>query len=247
MSNFLCRARLLYRACRYRWKLDPAEIAFVRAQARPATTAVDIGAHKGGYAFWMARAVGPAGRVIAFEPQPELAAALQRAFRPQRQVAIENIGISDRSGELMLSVPGAGPSPGASFETSEITAHWPRKISVAVSTLDACLARPRPRISLIKCDVEGHELNVFRGAEKILREERPALLFECEQRHQNGHSIGDVFDFLGDLGYRGFFFIHGTLRPLAEFDPSRHQNCATPRLYCNNFAFLPAEGRHGQT
>lgn len=241
MSNLFCRARLLYRAWRYRWKLDPAEIAFVRAHARPATTAVDIGAHKGGYAYWMARAVGPSGRVIAFEPQPGLAAELRRGFRRQPQVTIENLGLSDQEGQLTLRVPGRGSSPGASFETTAATADASQKISVPVSTLDACLARAHPRVSFVKCDVEGHELRVFTGAEKTLRAERPALLFECEQRHQNGRPIGAVFDFLGHLGYHGFFFVRGALRPLAEFDPARHQNPAAPGLYCNNFAFLPAE------
>jgi FkbM family methyltransferase len=241
LSNFFCRARLIYRAYRYRWKLDPAEIAFVRAHARPATTAIDIGAHKGGYCYWMARAVGPDGRVIAFEPQPELAAKLRRGFQHQSQVMIENMGLSDQCGQLTLNVPGSGPSPGASFETTEVTAGSNRKINVEVSTLDKYLARPHPRVSFIKCDVEGHELRVFTGAKQTLCDERPALLFECEQRHHGDRDIAEVFKYLNGLDYSGFFFTHGALRPLAEFDPKLHQNRDAPELYCNNFAFVPAE------
>lgn len=241
MNSVFCRVRLAYRAYRYRWKLDPAEIAFVRAHARPATTAIDIGAHKGGYSYWMARAVGSEGRVIAFEPQPELAGRLRRSFQHRSHVTIENMGLSDQCGQLTLNVPGAGPSPGASFETTEVTAGANRKINVQVSTLDAYLARPHPRVSFIKCDVEGHELRVFTGAQRTLRDERPALLFECEQRHHGSRDMADVFSYLNGLGYAGFFFVHGSLRPLAEFDPQKHQNSAAPDLYCNNFAFLPRE------
>jgi FkbM family methyltransferase len=241
VNSFLCRTRLLYRAHRYRWKLDPAEIKFVRTHAKPATTAIDIGAHKGAYSYWMARAVGPQGRVIAFEPQPELAARLRCSFQPQGNVTIENLGLSNQCGQLTLNVPGAGPSPGASFETTEVTADSTRRINVEVSTLDARLAQPHPRVSLIKCDVEGHELSVFMGAGRTLREERPALLFECEQRHHGQSDIAEVFNYLGRLGYHGFFFAGHALRPLAEFNPAQHQNPQAPWSYCNNFAFLPRE------
>jgi FkbM family methyltransferase len=241
VNSLLCRIRLIYRAHRYRWKLDLAEIKFVRAHAKPATTAIDIGAHKGGYAYWMARAVGPQGRLIAFEPQPELAARLRCSFQHRSNVTIENMGLSNQCGQLTLNVPGTGPSPGASFETTEVTADATRKITVEVSTLDARLTQPHPRVSLIKCDVEGHELSVFMGAERTLREERPALLFECEQRHHGQHDITEVFNYLAGLGYRGFFFMRTGLRPLAEFNPAQHQNPQAPGSYCNNFAFLPRE------
>ncbi|HXA79884.1 MAG TPA: FkbM family methyltransferase [Opitutaceae bacterium] len=241
MNSFFCRTRLIYRAHRYRWKLDPAEIKFVRAHAKPATMAIDIGAHKGGYAYWMTRAVGPQGRVIAFEPQPELAARLRCSFQHRSNVTIENMGLSNQCGQLTLNVPGTGPSPGASFETTEVTADATRKITVEVSTLDARLTPPHPRVSFIKCDVEGHELSVFMGAERTLREERPALLFECEQRHHGQRDIAEVFNYLGGLGYRGFFFLGNALRPLAEFNPAQHQNPQSPGSYCNNFAFLPRE------
>jgi FkbM family methyltransferase len=241
VNSFFCRTRLIYRAHRYRWKLDPAEIEFLRTHAKPGSTAIDIGAHKGGYSYWMARTVGPQGRVIAFEPQPELAARLRCSFQHRSNVTIENMGLSSQGGQLTLNVPGAGPSPGASFETTEVTAGSNRKINVEVSTLDARLAQPHPRVSFIKCDVEGHELSVFRGAENTLRNERPTLLFECEQRHHGNRKIAEVFNYLSGLDYEGFFFVRNALRPLAEFDPAQHQNLEAPDSYCNNFTFLPRE------
>jgi FkbM family methyltransferase len=241
VNRFFYRIRLAYRAHRYRWKLDPAEIKFLRAHTKPATTAIDIGAHKGGYSYWMARSVGPRGRVLAFEPQPELAAQLRCSFQHQGNVIIENMGLSHQCGPLTLNVPGIGPSPGASFETTGVTAGSIRKINVEVSTLDVRLAPPHPRVSFIKCDVEGHELSVFMGAEHTLRHERPALLFECEQRHHGNRDIAEVFNFLGGLDYRGFFFVGHALRPLAEFNPAQHQNPQAPGSYGNNFAFLPGE------
>ncbi|MDE3084545.1 MAG: FkbM family methyltransferase, partial [Verrucomicrobiota bacterium] len=141
LAGFLERIRLIYRAHRYRWKLDPAEIAFVRAYVRPGTTAIDIGAHKGGYTYWMARAIGRAGRVIAFEPQPELAARLRYSFRKQDRVVVENMGVSDQCGKMSLIVPGRKPSPSASFEIIK-TAYSDRSIDVQVTTLDSYLLLP---------------------------------------------------------------------------------------------------------
>lgn len=240
MSRLVPRARLIYRAFRYRWKLDPAEVAFLRMHTAPATTAVDIGAHKGGYTYWLAQKVGPHGRVIAFEPQPVLAERLRHSLPWAERVTVENMGLSDRCGSLTLFVPGKKPSPGASFERTEVTAGSGRQIAVQVSTLDVYWrAHSGPRVSFIKCDVEGHELRVFHGAEATIRQGRPVLLFECEQRHHGNRDMREVFAYLEGLNYRGFFFQHGQLRPVAEFDPVKCQNPQAPGLYCNNFAFLP--------
>lgn len=237
MSLF-SRIRLIYRAHRYRWKLDPAEIAFLLAHTKPGTTALDIGAHKGGYTYWLAKSVGPQGRAIAFEPQPELAGRLRRSFCPKR-VTVENMGISSQCGQLALNVPGNGPSPGASFEKPAANGAG-RSFTVPVATLDSYLRQSAPPVSFIKCDVEGHELHVFQGAEQTLRRDRPVLMFECEQRHHVRDSIDGVFSYLRAIDYTGFFFLRGQLRPLAEFVPAQHQNPASPEWYSNNFAFLPA-------
>ena len=60
-------------------------------------------------------------------------------------------------------------------------------------------------ISLIKADVEGHEIKVFMGAKKTILKHKPILLFEC---HHAEAEKGDLFVFLLELGYEGFFF-HG--------------------------------------
>ena len=57
------KVQLLYRAWRYRFKLDPQEISFLLGNVSAGQTCVDIGAHKGAYTYWMQRAVGPTGRI----------------------------------------------------------------------------------------------------------------------------------------------------------------------------------------
>ena len=70
--------RMTYRAWRYRLFLDRFEIRFMRRHLAPGDVAVDIGAHKGAYAYWMNKAVAPHGRVVCFEPQQPLVAYLNR-------------------------------------------------------------------------------------------------------------------------------------------------------------------------
>lgn len=238
-SPWPLRLRLLYRAYRYRWKIDRAEIAFVRANTRAGTIALDIGAHKGGYTYWLARKVGPDGRVYSFEPQPELARKLRLSFDPER-VVVENAGVSDSEGSLRLHVPTDGrPSPGASLEAPAAASRNGHSIEVRVVSLDHYLRDRAQPVSFLKCDVEGHELHVFRGAEQLLRRDRPVLLFECEQRHHGARPVRDVFNYLENLGYMGRFFHRGQLLPLAQFRADQHQNASKPADYCNNFAFSP--------
>lgn len=239
MSLF-SHAWLVYRAYRYRWKNDPAEIAFVRAHVRAGSVALDVGAHKGGYTYWLARSVGPAGHVYAFEPQPQLARKLRDSFESAR-VTVENAGVSDHEGTMRLHIPTDGrPSPGASFEATRAATATGRSIAVSVIALDHYLRDLPTRgreVSFLKCDVEGHELCVFRGAEQLLRRDRPVLLFECEQRHHGAQPIAEVFAYLENLGYIGRFFHRGRLAPLAEFDAGRHQSAPGRSGYCNNFVF----------
>jgi hypothetical protein len=88
-------------------------------------------------------------------------------------------------------------------------------------TLDELLAGER-RVSFLKCDVEGHEQQVFVGATRILGRDRPVVLTEVEQRHRSD-PIENTFAFFADAGYRGWFAVESGLYPLEEFDVARDQ------------------------
>ncbi len=237
------KTRFLYRALKARYRDQGAEIRALLGELSAGATAVDVGANKGAYLYWMRRAVGPAGRVFAFEPQPGLARYLEAvcARIGWDNVVVRECAVSDAAGVRVLHVPGWENSPGASLEEAAAAGPGTRDREVAADTLDHQLAGAG-RLALIKVDVEGHELAVFRGAERTLAESRPVLLFECEARHLTGHAPPDVFRHLERLGYRGQFFSPEGLRPVAEFDSATHQRRAPGRFweapgYCNNFLF----------
>ena len=228
----------IFRALRYRYRLEPQEIRSMQRLLTPGAVAVDVGAHKGAYTWWMRRAVGETGKVYAFEPQPRLAEDLRALASNSgyRNVIVENLGLSAAAGRMTLNVPGGGTSPGASFEPATGDA---RSFEVDVTTLDAYFPEDEARrIRLLKCDAEGHELEVFEGARRLLAETGPCLLFECERRHRRSGSVEEVFNFLQGLGYSGWFVERRGCRDIDQFDPQVHQaRGGTPR-YVNNFLFL---------
>jgi len=235
----------VYRAWRYRYRLERTEIRLLMEHLSAGDCAVDVGAHKGAYTYWMRQAVGPKGKVFAFEPQPALAERLRSLVRARgyENVVVENLGLSSSAGTLRLNVPGDGTSPGASFEAGHGAG---QSYPVQVTTLDDYFDRQeRSRVRLIKCDAEGHELEVFRGAERLLAEVRPCLLFECERRHRRSGRVDDVFDWLHGQGYVGFFIDRDGARDIAEFDAAKHQASQDAPDYVNNFLFLPQAGSTG--
>lgn len=204
------RLRMRNRLLRYRFKSERPSIEFLLSSELSGTTVLDIGANFGVYACYMSKAVGPDGHLIAFEPQPELGIHLEAVKKTYRldNLPIVKKGLSSAPGILKMrrSAPGSG---GASFHYDP--AENLEEIDVPVSTLDEYfLANECSNISFIKCDVEGHELEVFRGGEKTLLNYMPTLLFEC---HETEAKAGELFDYLTSPGYDGFFFSRNAHRP----------------------------------
>jgi len=245
--------RFWFRAGRARWRDQRAEIRALVAAIGPGDAAADVGANKGAYLPWLSRAAGPEGRVVAFEPQPDLAAYLVRACGAAglSNVAVEAKGVSEKGGALRLHVPGAaGPSPGATFETSVAAQSAGRDVEVPVVALDDAFAGEGRRISALKIDVEGHELAVLRGARGILDRHAPTVVVESEGRHVGEAGLAAVLGFFAERGYAGSFVQRGRLLPVAAFDPAVHQRRGPGRFwdaadYANNFVMRPRGGGRG--
>jgi FkbM family methyltransferase len=246
------KLRYYHRAYKARFRDQRHELRSLLDAVRPGDTALDIGANKGSYLYWLRRAVGAAGQVFAYEPQPSLAAYLRDITQAMRwqNVAVRDCALSDTPGTGTLNVPGQGDSPGASLETPILGATNCHSYACAVDTLDRQLAVGwSGRLAAMKVDVEGHELAVFRGAAQTLVQHRPVILVECEARHLSKHTMREVFVFLEGLGYVGQFFTTDGLRPLAEFRQEIHQPQSGARFwdapgYCSNFLFTPRQAAH---
>jgi FkbM family methyltransferase len=231
----------LIRGLKARFLAQRIEFRLIRRHVRPNDTVCDIGANKGSFVFWLARWCRN-GRVVAFEPQPQFAALLDRL---RRSLALDNVTIEQKAvfsapGQADLFVP-KGHSPGASLVSKTAGATDFETIPVPMVRLDDYFDHAE-RISFMKVDVEGAELEVFKGAERILREQAPLIIFECENRHLDGISVADVFAYLSGLGYAGHFIAGNRLLPVAKFDAAVHQKQDGEwfwkrKGYYNNFVF----------
>ncbi len=192
------KMRFLFRALRVRYRDQRQEIATVLSALRPGDAAADIGSHKGAYVYWLRHAVGSGGKVFAFEPQASLAAYLESACAAMcwSNVWVNGCALSDHEGTATLHVPGTGTSPGASLRKPgpESTVAG-RSQLCRVDTLDHVLSG-ETGLKFMKIDVEGHELQVLRGAQETIARNAPVILFECEARHLTNTLMAQVFAFL---------------------------------------------------
>lgn len=220
--------------------LHRGELAYevVDALVAPGDTVLDIGANWGRFTARMASLVGPTGRVHSFEPSPTQRVRLEEIARGQRQVALHGIGLSDASGYATLD---SGDDPGSAF--GRVSTGGDGAEQIVLARLDEILERSE-RIAFLKCDVEGHELAVLRGALDTLHRWRPAILVEIEARH--GGSVEETAALLEPLGYRGWALTPDGLLALERFDLERDQlrwapsdpTQLPPDEYVNDFLFL---------
>lgn len=226
---------------------------------RPGDVAVDVGAHRGVFTDRMARLVGSTGHVHAFEPNPDSWRVLSAVKGGSANISLHRIGLSDQAGSATLFRP--RPKGVRVDAMSSLSKHVDDAslafdpVDVRLERLDEALALEARRIALLKVDVEGHELAVFRGAEDVLHRSKPAILVEIEQRHQTP-DIRDTFGHLESRGYAGWFVGPAGLRPLTDFDVARHQldllsnGFAVGRPapgYVSDFLFLPPDWTPGAT
>jgi len=136
-------------------------------------TAVDIGANVGQMTTLMRRLSGSGGRVIAFEAHPEIFAELRANMELASQqpdashVELHNVGLSDMQAAGCLD---PGPEWQNNRGMARVTgsaADGGAGIKIQLQTLDH-LFPPDAKCGVCKIDVEGHELQVLRGAAKVL-------------------------------------------------------------------------------
>lgn len=190
--------KILYRS------FEPHEARLVAGLLQEGDTVVDVGANVGFFTLIAARAVGPEGRVIAFEPIASNEAVLRRnlALNGYDWVDVRREAVGDAVGSLELGLPAGAVS------VDGVSGWWTRggavdAATVAQTTIDEALGGERA--AFVKVDVEGMEEAVLAGAERAIAERRIArVLFEVAPSliRLRGGTAAELLAPLARAGYR---------------------------------------------
>jgi FkbM family methyltransferase len=235
-SAFIDNAHFLVRCLRYRFRTEKLQIRTMMRLRLNGATVLDIGANKGIYCFWMMRAVGRSGRVIAFEPQPEMRDSIERRKLrfDWRNLRVMNVALSNSDGSMNLSRQRVGDGS-ATLEVARRRS-TDATLDVRVTRLDAMPEETFRNLKFIKCDVEGHELNVFLGGEQTLRRHRPVVQFESTVTDPRTQQIFRLFR---GLGYSGVLLLGNRYLPYTNPDAVPHYKFGMEGH--RDFLFFPPE------
>lgn len=165
----------------------------------PDMTFYDVGANIGFFSLMAARLVGPQGRVVSFEADPEVAARLRENLARNQftHAHVEEKAVWSEPSTVSFARVDPNTSPDRGLGHVAANGSAPGTITVEAVSLDQYIAS-HPAPDFLKCDVEGAEVAVFQGATKLLSGRRPICLVELHSP-QNHRALLDQFC---GLGYR---------------------------------------------
>ncbi len=190
---------------------EPFETELFRAKLKPGMTVLDVGANLGYHTVIAASRVGAAGRVIAFEPEPNNFELLSRNVRENNfsNVRLCNIAVADKQGVLTLHISDSNKGKHSLVNTSAQSSEYTRSIEVQTRTIDDVMSEQNvTRVDIIKMDIEGAEPLALIGMKKTLTipgltlfvEFSPTALLACKMDpvallttlREGGYSIGEI-------------------------------------------------------
>ena len=147
---------------------------------------LDIGANRGEITYYMSRLVGNSGKVISFEPVSKARTLLKDTIKTfnLNNVTVSSIALSDEVGKFDMFIPNLNGVACFALANlvkrdSESSTSEGYYETVGVDTIDNIIGDISPtNFSFIKCDVEGHELAVFKGGEQTIEKYKPIVLVE---------------------------------------------------------------------
>ena len=187
--------------CGWRWGVGYEFKPFLSTmkQINKKNVALDIGAHVG---IWSKRLAKEFTKVIAFEPIPQHIECWKTNVM-ERNAIMNGVAISDKKGTATMKYINYFTGMSTLHYDAEVMAiefkkltkekvvKQPKDVSVNTRTIDSY---DLYNVSFIKMDVEGHELQALKGAERTIRNYKPPIYIEIVNK--------DAYIFLTELGYR---------------------------------------------
>jgi FkbM family methyltransferase len=218
-------------------RFETAEVAFVDRFLRPGMTVLDLGAHHGYYTLLASKRVGAQGKVFAFEPSPRERRALRLHLILNRcaNVSVQGVALGDEEAKSDLYVV-QGIQTGCNSLRPPIAVSGTSRVSVRVTQLDGWLQKKNIQgVDFIKLDVEGGELAVLKGAERLLaRQPRPIILAEVQDLRTRpwGYPAKDILWYLAERRFKWFSLLE---------DGSVQEMDLSPNGFEGNFVACPDE------
>jgi FkbM family methyltransferase len=186
----------------------------------PGDHVIDVGANIGSLTLAFAQKVAsdgtrPSGHVFAFEPQPRIFQLLATncVLNGCTNARLFNMGAGEAPGQITISEIGYdtdinyGALSLSTLEQAGAAASAPATRIVPIVRLDDVY--DRDTLKLIKIDVEGMELEVLKGASRLLTEMRPVLYIENEFADKSPALVRHVWE----AGYVAWWHIAACYNP----------------------------------
>lgn len=170
----------------------------IEIAVKPDSICIDIGCHKGEILSLILKQA-PKGGHYAFEPIPQFYEYLKAKYGKKNHVF--SFALSDKIGETTFQyVKNAPAYSGMLKRRYEINNPIIEEITVKTITLDEILGYNQ-KIDFIKIDVEGAELNVLKGARKVIANSKPLVIFEFGKGASEYYNTTakDIFQYFDEL------------------------------------------------
>jgi FkbM family methyltransferase len=166
-------------------------------------TVLEAGGHMGYVTLQAARAVGPSGRVVTFEPNPRTVPVIKRNLEANGladRVTVVQLALGDAAGRHAFYLSGGGDTSSLHRPDGET-----ELVNVEVTTVDEWLGVDTS-VDVVKLDIEGAEVAALRGMERTLRAAAPGLVVfaECnpDMLERAGSSRDELLAILRDHDLR---------------------------------------------
>ncbi len=222
-------------------KVEP-EFLWIKEVLTKDSVFIDIGANVGAYLYTLEHHLKPEN-IFAFEPNQQLFRRLKRLFP---KANLFSLALSDISTVAEFKIPvinGEKVHTRGTLQTSIKEKNEEKTIlqKVEVKPLDN-LNLNLKKLDFIKIDVEGNEMQTLRGARKTIKQYKPILMVEMEQRHHQ-ENLWTLISEIADWGYSINYLDRQTLKPTILTEEFLNQqnpdNLKNYKDYINNIIFLP--------
>jgi FkbM family methyltransferase len=211
---------------------DPVEKDLIFKLARQSEVIFDIGANIGWYSlnFGILKNVN---KVFSFEPIPRTFEFLTEhiKFNNINKILPSNIALSDHNGEVefFFTKLETGSSSMRNIQERENI----ETVVCKTQTLTDFVKENNTHIDMIKCDVEGSELFVFKGGLEVIKKDKPFIFTEMLRKWSAkfDYHPNEIIKLLSEIDYRCFAYEN---EKLLEFNSINDETQPTNYFFLHN-------------